>query len=66
MNYKWINDLTASGILKILYSDINKFITNVLMIYNIILIKIDLKFKKKLIINYIKNQFLQNLLPVLE
>ena len=36
------------------------------MIYNITFVKIDSKFKRKLIINYIKNQFLQNLLPVLK
>ena len=55
MNYEWTDDLAGSGTLKILYSDINKFITDVLIVYNITFIKINLKFKRKLIINYIKN-----------
>ena len=55
MNYKCINDLTAFNILKVLYSNTDEFITDILIIYNIIFIEIDLRFKKKLIINYIKD-----------
>ena len=55
MNYEWIDNSAASDILNILYFNTNKFVVNVLMIYNTIFIKINLKFKRKLIINYIKN-----------
>ena len=58
VNHEWTENLTASDTLKILYSDTDEFIINILIIYNIIFIKINLRFKRKLIIDYIKNQFL--------
>ena len=66
VNHEWTENLATPGTLKILYSDTDEFITDVLMIYNTTFIKVNLKFKRKLIINYIKNQFLQNLLPILK
>ena len=58
VNHKWTENSAAFGTLKILYSDTDEFITDVLIIYNITLVEIDLKFKRKLIIDYIKNWFL--------
>ena len=55
MNHEWTKDLAAPGTLEVLCSDTDEFITNVSIIYNIIFIKINLRFKRKLIINYIKN-----------
>ena len=66
VDHKWTENLAAPGTLEVLYSDTDEFITDTSIIYNIILVEVDPKFKKKLIIDYIKNWFLQNLLPVLE
>ena len=55
VNYEWIENSAASGTLKVLYFDTDEFITDAPMIYNIIFIEVDLKFKRKLIIDYIKN-----------
>ena len=66
MDHEWTDDPAGPSTLKVLYSDTDEFIINALMIYNITLIEINPKFKRKLIIDYIKDQFLQNLLPVLK
>ena len=66
MNHEWTENPAAPGTLKVLCSDTDEFITDASIAYNITLIKIDLRFKRKLIIDYIKNQFLQNLLLILE
>ena len=58
INHKWTENLTVFDTLKILYFNTDEFITDVLIIYNITFVEIDLKFKRKLIIDYIKNQFL--------
>ena len=55
MNHEWTDDSAASGTLNILYSNINEFVINASMVYNTTLIKIDSRFKRKLIIDYIKN-----------
>ena len=66
VDHEWTEDPAVPGTLKVLCSDTDEFITDASMIYNTILIKVDPRFKRKLIIDYIKNQFLQNLLPVLK
>ena len=55
MNHKWTDNSAIPNTLNMLYSDINEFIVNASMIYNTTFIKINSKFKRKLIINYIKN-----------
>ena len=66
VDHKWTENPAAPDTLEVLYSDTDEFITNALIIYNTTLIKINSRFKRKLIIDYIKNWFLQNLLPVLK
>ena len=66
VNHEWTEDSAAPGTLKVLCSDTDEFITDILMIYNTTLIEVDPRFKRKLIIDYIKDQFLQNLLPILK
>ena len=66
MNHEWTDNPAAPGTLNMLCSDTNEFIINASITYNTTLIEIDSRFKRKLIIDYIKNQFLQNLLPVLK
>ena len=55
MDHKWTDNSAASDILNMLCFDINEFVIDASMIYNTTLIKIDSRFKRKLIIDYIKN-----------
>ena len=55
VNHKWTENLTAPDTLEVLYSDTDEFITDTLTVYNITLIKVDSRFKRKLIIDYIKD-----------
>ena len=55
MDHKWTDNPAAPSILNVLYSDTNKFVIDTSMTYNITFVKIDSKFKRKLIIDYIKD-----------
>ena len=55
VDHEWTEDPAAPGTLEVLCSDTDEFITDASMTYNIIFVEIDPRFKRKLIIDYIKD-----------